>query len=158
MISAQATSFGATPINFLLHWNFLPQAEFNVDQLSLMGAVFGIVYRYAVREDANPQLKQGVVGAFALTRALSSVHVSDSCTWAPLTCGPPLGYLDLDMTWQLGSTLVESGIAFSCAAIAIDFCSGKKWLRPFPSLRVDDARDPDRSTTNGVTSSSSSPL
>jgi len=36
-------------------------------RLSLMGALFGVVFRYAVREDANPQLRQGVVGAFALT-------------------------------------------------------------------------------------------
>jgi hypothetical protein len=34
----------------------------------------GIVYRYAVREDRNKELKDGVVGAFALTRAYSPHH------------------------------------------------------------------------------------
>ena len=41
---------------------WLPQWEFNTDQMALQGALFAVVYRYATREDQNPMLKQGVVG------------------------------------------------------------------------------------------------
>jgi len=45
----------------------------------------------AVRQDPNPQLKQGVVGAFVITRALSMLQASEGCTALPLSCGAPLG-------------------------------------------------------------------
>jgi hypothetical protein len=36
-------------------------------------ALFGLVYRYAVRRDGNYQLKQGVVGAFAITKTITDM-------------------------------------------------------------------------------------
>ena len=51
----------------------------------------------AVRQDRNPQLKQGVVGAFVITRALAMLQASDGCTALPLSCGPPLGYFNWGM-------------------------------------------------------------
>ena len=126
-----ASSVAAAPIGLLIHVDNVPQWEFNIDQLSLMGALFGLVYRYAVREDNNPQLRQGVVGAFALTRALSAVRVSDTCSPIPLSCGAPLSYLDYGMLWQLGTGLVESGVAFAAAAFFIDYGSEKGYLRRF---------------------------
>ena len=45
----------------------------------------------AVRQDRNPQLKQGVVGAFVITRALAMLQASEECSALPLSCGPPLG-------------------------------------------------------------------
>jgi hypothetical protein len=36
---------------------------------------------------------QGVVGAFAITRALAMLPVDPACTPMPLTCGSPLGYV-----------------------------------------------------------------
>jgi hypothetical protein len=44
------------------------------------------VYRYAVRDDDNPMLNQGVIGAFVLARTLSAIQVSDTCTSPPLIC------------------------------------------------------------------------
>jgi len=39
------------------------------------GFLFGITYRYAVRSDpANPHLKSGAIGAFALTRTFAAVE------------------------------------------------------------------------------------
>ena len=129
VVSGVVTSVAGAPADVVLHAGFLPQAEFNVDQLSLMGAVFGLVYRYAVREDDDDQLRMGVVGAFALTRALSSVTVSETCSYAPLRCGPPLGYLDYHMAYQLLSALAESGIAFYAAAAAIDWAAQRNYLK-----------------------------
>lgn len=133
VVGLLVTGVAATPVEGLIHLNFLPQWEFNVDQISVVGAAFALVYRYAVREDENPQLKSGVVGAFSLTRALSSVKVSAACSYAPLECGPPFNYLDYDMTWQLISSLASSGIAFTAAAAAVDAACERGWLKRFPS-------------------------
>ena len=53
---------------------------------SLQAALFAIVYRYAIRKDTNPMLNQGVVGAFVFARTLSSIRVSEDCSFAPLSC------------------------------------------------------------------------
>ena len=68
--------------------------------LSLSLLLFGIVYRYAVRSDDNPMLKQGAVGAFAITRAVSQLNAPDNCVPIPLDCGPPLGYFSWPMIIQ----------------------------------------------------------
>ena len=40
---------------------------------ALSGSLFALTYRYAIRQDPNPQLKAGVVMAFTLTRGLAQV-------------------------------------------------------------------------------------
>ena len=40
---------------------------------TLSGSLFALTYRYAIRQDDNPQLKGGVVLAFALVRGLAQV-------------------------------------------------------------------------------------
>lgn len=133
VVAGLCAGLAATPIEFVLHAGFLPQFEFNVDQVSFMGAAFGLVFRYAVREDGNQQLRTGVVSAFALTRTLSSIRVSATCSSTPLSCGPPLGYLDGDMLWQLASSFASSAVAFGAAAYAIDYAWERSWLKRFPS-------------------------
>lgn len=64
----------------------MAQFEFDTDMGSLEAALFALVYRYAVREDVNPQLQQGVIGAFVLVRTLSRIHVSSTCAAVPLRC------------------------------------------------------------------------
>lgn len=64
----------------------LAQWEFDTDTGSLEAALFAIVYRYCIREDTNPQLKQGVVGAFLLTRTLARIQIPSYCSAAPLNC------------------------------------------------------------------------
>ena len=132
-VGVAATLAGAiadAPIALLTQTQaFQPQWEFDHDALALTLALFGVVYRYAVRNDDNPMLKQGVVGAFVLTRALSALTVSPQCTALPLSCGLPLGYLDWKMIAQLTLTSVESAIAFGVAALALEFGFDKGWLR-----------------------------
>jgi len=54
--------------------------EFQLDMLALQIALFGLVYRYAVREgDNNPMLKMGVLAAFVLPRALFLVELPAEC-------------------------------------------------------------------------------
>ena len=47
------------------------------------------VQQRQIREDDNPMLNQGVIGAFAIVRVLSKVQVPDYCTFAPLNCKFP---------------------------------------------------------------------
>lgn len=79
------------------------------------------------------QLKQGVVGAFFITRALSMLQASEECTALPLSCGPPLGYFNWAMIKTGLGAGVESAVAFSAAALAIEVAFGKGWVKRFPS-------------------------
>mmetsp|Transcript_2721 Transcript_2721/g.3665 ORF Transcript_2721/g.3665 Transcript_2721/m.3665 type:complete len:241 (+) Transcript_2721:79-801(+) len=110
------------------------QFEFDTDMGAVVAGLFAIVYRYCVRLDGDrEQLKQGVVGAFTLTRALSRITVPvASCSAFPLSCGPPLGYVNWNMILQLGVNGVESGIMFAAAAVAMDYCMTKGWIIKFP--------------------------
>lgn len=66
--------------------NGLAQWEFDTDMGSIEAALFAIVYRYCIREDDNPMLNQGVIGAFVLVRALSKIQVPAYCSAVPLNC------------------------------------------------------------------------
>jgi hypothetical protein len=64
----------------------LSQWEFDTDMGSLEAGLFGIVYRYCLREDENPQLSSGCVGAFVIVRTLSRIETATSCSAIPLAC------------------------------------------------------------------------
>jgi hypothetical protein len=44
---------------------------------TLSGFLFGVTYRYLVRDDTNPHLKGGAVAAFALVRGLVPLQLSE---------------------------------------------------------------------------------
>eukprot|EP00965_Chrysotila_dentata_P016237 537313-Pleurochrysis_carterae.AAC.1 len=113
-VSLLSGSVLMAPLALLEPGAFSAQWELAHDMLPLMLGLFGIVYRYAVRSDENDMLKQvfchtvkctrkagtvraccllsmGVVGAFAITRSLSALQVSSTCSALPLSCGPPFG-------------------------------------------------------------------
>jgi len=113
---------------------FDAQWELAHDGLAVMLGLFGLVYRYAVRQDSNPQLKQGVVGAFVITRTLSMLQASEECSALPLSCDPPLGYLNWEMIATGVGSGVESGVAFAAAAAAIELAFSKEFIRRFPTL------------------------
>ena len=41
---------------------------------------------FQIREDENPMLNQGIIGAFVLVRVLSKIRVPSYCSYAPLDC------------------------------------------------------------------------
>ena len=86
VVGAVTGSLAAAPVALIHYASSLPQWEFTTDMAAIQGALFAIVYRYAIREDDNPQLNQGVVGAFVLTRTLANVVVSSDCSALPLQC------------------------------------------------------------------------
>ena len=127
---------GAAPFT-LLHSlvsssNPIAAWEFATDMAALQAALFTLVYRYAIREDTNPMLNQGVLGAFVLARTLSSIQVSNSCSAVPLQCGAPLGYLDWNMIVQGVLTGAESVALFGAAALAMEVAFKRRWISKFP--------------------------
>lgn len=82
----------------------------------LSGFLFGVTYRYVVREDENKHLKDGVVLAFALVRGL-----------APTEVEPNLAF------WLLCLLGVESIFCFTIARLTLDWAIGNNWLKPFKS-------------------------
>lgn len=84
--------------------------------VALSGLLFGVTYRYAIRQDTNPQLKSGVVLAFGLVRGLAQVDTG-------------FGITDTVVPFVLMA--VESWVVFSCDRIILDLSLQRGWLKPF---------------------------
>lgn len=84
--------------------------------VAISGLLFGVTYRYAIRQDTNPQLKSGVVLAFSLVRGLAQVDTGFGIT---------------DTVWPFALMAVESWVVFSCDRIILDQALQRGWLTPF---------------------------
>src|SRR6476469_679572 len=71
----------------------------------LAGFLFGVTYRYVIREDQNPHLKSGAVLAFGVVRGLALVDV---------------GYNLQGTLWPFSVLAVESILLFAIARFALD--------------------------------------
>ena len=85
-LGALSGSVAMAPVAFYHYAGNLPQFELMTDMGALQGALFAIVYRYAIRTDVNPMLNQGVLGAFVLVRTLPTIQASPQCSALPLSC------------------------------------------------------------------------
>lgn len=84
----------------------------------LSGFLFGVTYRYIIRDDDNPQLKAGAVFAFGLVRGLATVEVRENF---------------IDAFGLLGVLSIESILCFLVARLAIDWAIQRQWVKPFKS-------------------------
>lgn len=82
----------------------------------LSGFLFGVTYRYVIRQDHNPHLRSGAVLAFGLVRALAQIDTG----WTPLT--PLLPFIVLGL---------ESLLLFAAARILLDWAICQRWVKPF---------------------------
>ncbi|MEM9004831.1 MAG: hypothetical protein AAGE59_15075 [Cyanobacteria bacterium P01_F01_bin.86] len=82
----------------------------------LSGALFALTYRYAVRQDENPQLKAGVVLAFTLVRGLAQVDAGSAIA---------------QNFWPFLRACSESFLIFGVGAIALTLATQRQWIRPF---------------------------
>ena len=110
----------------------LAQWEFDTDAAAVAAGLFAIVYRYCIRQDDNPQLNQGVIGAFVILRTVSRINIPLYCTAVPLNCGSPLGVFDWNVLQQLAINGVESAVLFGFAALAVDIAIEKGYISKFP--------------------------
>lgn len=81
--------------------------------LAFQLALFGVIYRYAVRSDGDDLVKQAAVAMFALFRALSLTN--GTTNW------------NADSWVQLGAYFGESALAFGTAAAALEYAWDKGW-------------------------------
>ncbi|MGG6292950.1 hypothetical protein ACQ4M4_00890 [Leptolyngbya sp. AN02str] len=98
---------------FLMDWS----DWFSLGSAALMGLLFGVTYRYIVRQDPNLHLASGAVLAFGLVRGLSQIE--------------PLISLSPDPAW-LVLMVGESLVLFAVARLVIDIAFLQGWVKRFP--------------------------
>ncbi len=84
----------------------------------IAGVLFGITYRYVIRQDQNSHLKSGVVLAFGLVRGLAQIDVG------VMTQGVLLPFVVMAL---------ESILLFAIARVVLDRTMSNGWVRPFKS-------------------------
>ena len=130
-ISALSGSLISAPVSVayaFLNSEFNAQWEFQTDTFAILLFLYGLIYRYTIRDSTNPQIKLGLITSFVLTRTLSELKLPDYCIAFPLNCGPPFYYVSLDM---IISGLWFGSIAlfgFGGAAFALDYFIRKGFL------------------------------
>ncbi|MBD1845872.1 hypothetical protein H6F89_21170 [Cyanobacteria bacterium FACHB-63] len=80
------------------------------------GFLFGVTYRYIIREDQNSHLKSGAVLAFGLVRGLAQVElgIATQSDWVPIA-----------------SFAVESILLFAIARLVLDGGMAIGWIQRF---------------------------
>ncbi|KAM3094168.1 hypothetical protein ACKFKF_28060 [Phormidesmis sp. 146-12] len=81
----------------------------------IAGFLFGITYRYVIRQDQNSHLKSGAVLAFGLVRGLAQIDVGVASR------GVLLPFVVL---------AIESVLLFAIARLMLDWTMAQGWLRP----------------------------
>lgn len=82
----------------------------------LAGFLFGVTYRYIVRQDENSHLKSGAVLAFGLVRGLAQVEmgIANQIAWIPMV-----------------SFAIESILLFAIARFVLDWGISLGWVQRF---------------------------
>lgn len=108
-LNEEATDFG-TRLSHLINWSTL----FHLGSAGFSGFLFGVTYRYIMRQDRNVQLKLGAVLAFGLVRSLAQLETT-------LTASD----------WLIGLRGLESLLMFGLAALILDQLMLRGWIKPF---------------------------
>jgi cellobiose-specific phosphotransferase system component IIC len=107
----------------LLHLPPLQQLLASAAGVAASGFLFGITYRYTIRDDRNPHLKSGAVLAFGLVRAIPQIEPGISQMIGSLPQAKDV--------WPLAILGLESLILFASARIVLDWAIARKWVKPF---------------------------
>ena len=99
----------------------------------LSGFLFGVTYRYIIRDDDNPHLKSGAVLAFGLVRGLAPIEGQENLTEA---------------IWLLAVWVIESIICFAIASFTLNWAISQNWLKPFTSIKELSPSQTQPPTTN----------
>ncbi|QQE66620.1 hypothetical protein GFS31_33200 [Leptolyngbya sp. BL0902] len=84
---------------------------------ALSGALFGITYRYAVRQDTSSYLRSGVIFAFSFVRGLALVNVGAAVSM---------------MGWPFLIAITESLLMFAVAAAVLELALRRGWVATVP--------------------------
>lgn len=100
---------------------------------ALSGFLFGITYRYIIRQDQNPHLKDGAVLAFGLVRGLALV---EGILHEPIALLP-------SALLPLVLLVTESLLLFAGIRLVLDSALAGGWVKPLGALAltIDAAAD-----------------
>jgi hypothetical protein len=107
------------------YWSILNYQSTDVVNLQVLlsgviagfsGFLFGVTYRYIIRNDPNPHLKTGAVWAFGLVRGLTQVE---------------LGWNDTDVIFPCLLMAGESILWFAFAGFMLNLAILYGWLKSF---------------------------
>ncbi len=82
---------------------------------AVSGFLFGVTYRYIIRDDGNSHLNEGAVLAFGLVRGLALVEKN----------------LILSELLSLSALIIQSIICFAIARSMLDMAISRKLIKPF---------------------------
>lgn len=83
--------------------------------VAVSGFLFGVTYRYIIRDDRNSHLNDGAVLAFGLVRGLALLE----------------GNLDLSELLSLSVLVIQSIICFAIARFVLDIAISRKLIKLF---------------------------
>ena len=95
----------------ILNWESLLQLSFG----AISGFLFGVTYRYIIRDDRNSHLSDGAVFAFGLIRGLALIE--NNLIWSEI-----LSLLFL---------IAQSIICFAIARFILDLAIARSLVKPF---------------------------
>jgi len=106
-------------------------ALFSLGGAGASAFLFGLVYRYALRQDlSNTQLKGGVVAAFGLVRGIGQASQIIFAALKDSTNVENGGEI-IDTLGLAAAAMAESMLLFAFASVALEFAFRKEWVRPF---------------------------
>ena len=109
IIIAPRIELSSTPI--MLNWELLVQLAISM----VSGFLFGVTYRYIIRNERNSHLNDGAVLAFGLVRGLALIE--KNLVWSELLA--------------LISLIIQSIICFALARLILDLAISRKLIKPF---------------------------
>ncbi|GAB4525953.1 MAG: hypothetical protein Tsb0014_05760 [Pleurocapsa sp.] len=82
---------------------------------AVSGFLFGVTYRYVIRDDRNSHLNDGAVLAFGLVRGLALIETEAS----------------IDQFWFMVMLVIQSIVCFAIARWFLDLAISLKLIKPF---------------------------
>ncbi len=124
-----AVAFGVTSLGNQLmlspgveSWAIFPEWQrlwLSAASAGVAGFLFGVTYRYIIRDDVNPHLKSGAVFAFGLVRGLAQVEV---------------GLSNPSSVFPVAVMAAESILMFAVARVLLDAAIARHWVKPFSNF------------------------
>jgi hypothetical protein len=112
-------SLAGGPVNT----NFIWQSFFSGAIALISGFLFGVTYRYIVRQDDNVHLKSGAIAAFGLVQGLGAVNQG---IWRNQGQIFQFNYI-----WSYSLQCLESLLIFAIAGLCLDWVIKKGLIKSF---------------------------
>lgn len=112
-------SLAGGPVNT----NFIWQSFFSGAIALISGFLFGVTYRYIVRQDDNVHLKSGAIAAFGLVQGLGAVNQGIWRNQGPI--------FQFNYIWSYSLQCLESLLIFAIAGLCLDWVIKKGLIKSF---------------------------